>query len=93
MERCGSAGCSNNAMPGLIPPCDHCKKKMCIGHQAPESHGCRDAAKNAARMNASKEASEVRQAKKEHDTADLRKKMAEKREELAQARAKKPRGK
>jgi hypothetical protein len=79
-------------MPGLVPACEFCKKKMCIGHQAPETHGCRDAAKNAARMNATKEAAEVRQAKKEHDSADLRKKLADRREELAQARAKKPKG-
>jgi hypothetical protein len=75
-------------MPG-IPACDFCQKPHCISHLLPEVHGCRDAAKNAARMDASRDASDALKAKKLHDSKDVREKMAKKRDELAQQRAKK----
>lgn len=85
---CGCAGCREKSMVGG-PACEFCSKTHCVKHLVPESHGCRDAAKNAARMFATRDAAEVLQAKKAHDTQDLREKLAKKREELAQQRAKK----
>ena len=65
--RCGAEGCSVAAMAACIPACDYCKKRYCVGHQVPEGHGCRDAVKNAGRMQASKEAKDTRQATKAAD--------------------------
>mmetsp|Transcript_4519 Transcript_4519/g.4993 ORF Transcript_4519/g.4993 Transcript_4519/m.4993 type:complete len:102 (-) Transcript_4519:126-431(-) len=85
---CGFPGCAERANGG-VPPCDFCCKRHCLKHILPEVHGCRDAAKNAARMQASRDATSVREAKRAHDTQDLRAKLQAKREELASQREKK----
>lgn len=84
---CGAPDCNAKSLLGGTP-CEFCRKSMCVRHLVPESHGCRDAAKNAARMFATKDAAEVLQARKNHKEA--REKLAAKREELAKQRAKKP---
>ena len=86
---CGAPDCSANAMMGANP-CQFCRKSMCVRHLVPESHGCRDAAKNAARMFATKDAAEVLAARKAHENREARDKLAAKREELAKQRARKP---
>lgn len=73
----------------VLPPCEYCNKRHCLKHMLPEVHGCRDAAKNFAKMQASRDASDVRAAKRAHDTQDLRAKLQAKRDELASQRAKK----
>lgn len=82
-----------SVMPGLVPPCEFCNKKMCISHQVPFSHGCRDAARNAGKMEATRDAIAQREARKGLGQDDLRAKLAKKREELAKERAKKPKPK
>ena len=88
--KCGAPGCTDDVMPGLVPACEFCKKKMCISHQVPFSHGCRDAARNAGKMAATRDAIAQHEARKGLGQEDLRAKLAKKREELAKDRAKKP---
>lgn len=76
-------------MPGL-PPCEFCRGSHCTSHLLPEVHGCRDAVRNAGRMDASRDATATLKAKKLNDNKDLRAKLAQKREELAQQRSKQP---
>ncbi len=82
--------CSAQCMPvTVIPACAHCKKQYCTSHLLPEVHGCRLAAQNEAQLQASAEAIRVREAKRQHDTQDARKKLEAKRAELAKERSKK----
>lgn len=53
-------------------------------------HGCGDAAKNVAKMQATADAAVVRKTKKEHDTKEAREALQRKRAELAEARKPKP---
>jgi hypothetical protein len=74
-------------MAVCIPACDYCKKRYCVSHQVPEGHGCRDAVKNAGRMQASKEANSTRQATKSSN--ENRAKIVAKIKALEEARKKK----
>jgi predicted nucleic acid binding AN1-type Zn finger protein len=88
---CGVQGCTGMVMPlSAMPACECCKKPHCIAHRTPESHGCGDAARNKAHMDNAKAADAKRREVKELGTADARAKLAKKREQMDEARKKKP---
>lgn len=86
MEACGKSDCKNQAFVKAMPACAHCKKHYCISHQLPEVHGCRDAARNQAQLDANAESIKVREAKKSNDRQELLGKLKAKRDELAKER-------
>lgn len=89
MPPCPAPACKNMYMTGLVAPCEYCKREHCVSHIVPETHGCRDAAKNAAKMFVTRDAHEVREQKKANSTQDARAKLEAKKKELAAARQKK----
>jgi hypothetical protein len=86
---CPAPGCKDG-IDFIMPACDYCKRKHCMKHRIPESHGCRDSIRNASHFQAHQEAREVRQEKKEHDrnASDAKAKFDAKKAELAAKRQK-----
>jgi hypothetical protein len=72
-----------------MPPCALCHRPYCISHQVPESHGCADAAKNSARMDATRDTAKSQRAAKDASRGDAKAKLDAKRAALAQDRQKK----
>ncbi len=72
-----------------MPACPHCARKYCMAHRLPESHGCRDAAKVAAQLQAHQDARDTRAANKAQGNGDARARLEAKKAELAAKRQRK----
>ena len=72
----------------IMPQCDHCRRKHCMAHRVPESHGCRDAVKAAALLQTNADAQRLREDRK-GAPSDAKAKFEAKKAELAAKRGKK----
>ena len=94
-NQCPAVGGCSNQIDIIFPPCDYCKRKHCMKHRIPESHGCRDAVRAASHLQAHTEAREVKHERKqqERNSSDAKKAFEAKKAELAAKRQKQGGGK